>query len=307
MITAATPKVYIILVNWNGWEDTIECLHSLKELDYSNYSVVVVDNNSADGSADEIKHRVPDITLIRNDENRGFAGGNNTGIEYALDRGTDYVWLLNNDTVVDRQALSHLVERMEENPGMGICGSKLIYYHQRDITQAWGGGRFNKWIGTIRSFGQNEPVDLMPNRQAVEKKLDYVVGASMLVSSKFINRVGLLSEEYFLYYEEIDWAMRAKGKFSLGFAPDSRIYHKEGASTGGRQLQQAKRSKQSDYYQLKNRLKFTYKFFPLYLPCVYASVFYALINRIKRAQWDRIPMILKLIFTFNKQSLKPDK
>lgn len=307
MITAATPKVYIILVNWNGWEDTIECLRSLEELDYADYSVIVVDNGSTDRSVEEIERRFPYITLLKNDENRGFAGGNNTGIEYALDREADYVWLLNNDTVVDRKALSHLVERMEEDADIGICGSWLIYYHQRGATQAWGGGRFNKWIGTIQSFGQNKPVDSMPNRQAIEKKLDYVVGASILVSRKFINTVGLLNEEYFLYYEEIDWAMRAKEQFKLGFAPRSRVYHKEGASTGGRQSQQTNRSKQSDYYQLKNRLKFTYKFFPLYLPCVYASVFYALINRIKRAQWDRIPMILKLMFTFNKQSLKPDK
>ncbi|WP_372633799.1 glycosyltransferase family 2 protein [Fodinibius sp.] len=299
MTTTATPKVYIILVNWNGWEDTTECLRSLEELDYANYSVIVVDNGSTDRSVEKIERRFPHITLLKNDENRGFAGGNNTGIEYAMDRDAEYVWLLNNDTVVDRQALSHLVERIEEDAAIGICGSRLIYYHQRDTTQAWGGGRFNKWTGTIRSFGQNKPVDLMPDRRVIEKKMDYVVGASMLVSGRFIDRVGLLSEEYFLYYEEIDWAMRGEGQFSLGFAPGSIVYHKEGASTGGQQLEQASRSRQSDYYQLKNRLKFTCKFFPAYLPGVYLSVIYAMINRMRRGQWSRIPMIIKLMFTFN--------
>lgn len=299
MDRAEAPKVFIILVNWNGWEDTVECLHSLEELDYSNYSTIVVDNGSGDSSVEEISRRFSEITLIESDENRGFAGGNNLGIEQALNEGTDYVWLLNNDTVVDPEALSHLVQRMEEDADIGICGSKLIYYHQRDTIQALGGGSFNKFLGSIQNIGLNRSIDYIPKRGEVESKLDYVAGASMLVSRSFLNDVGFLSDDYFLYYEEIDWAVRGSEAYQLGFAPHSIVYHKEGASTGGNQLQQADRSRKSDYYQLKNRLKFTYKFFPVYLPCVYLSVIYAMVNRIRRAQWDRIPMIIKLMFTFN--------
>lgn len=294
------PKVFIILVNWNGWRDTVECLHSLRKLLYANSSVIVVDNGSTDESVKEITSRFPGVTLIESKENKGFAGGNNVGIVYAIEHQADYVWLLNNDAVVDEYALTALVDRMEEHEGMGICGSKLVYYDQRDIIQALGGGSYNKWLGITRNIAQNKPADIKVDRNQVEERLEYIVGASMLVSNKFINEAGLLCEEYFLYYEELDWAMRAGEKFSLGFAPQSVVYHKEGSSTGGNQLHLNDKSEQSDYYQLKNRLKFTYKFFPFCLPSVYLTVIYAVFNRMKRGQWNRIPMILKLMFNFNK-------
>ena len=296
------PSVYIVLVNWNGWQDTIECLQSLEQLQYPNYTLVVVDNGSTDQSVQKIEQQFADVVLIESEENRGFAGGNNLGIEYALEQQADYLWLLNNDTTVEPDALDHLVNRMEADPEIGICGSKLIYYHQRDRVQALGGGCFNKWLGTVHTIGDQQPVDSSFKLEKVEAKLDYIIGASMMVSRRFLKEVGEMNEAYFLYYEEIDWAMRAEGKFKLGFAPKSVVYHKEGASTGGQKAQEIDRSKRSDYYQLKNRLKFTYHFYPLYLPFVYVSIFYALINRLKRGQWDRVPMIIKLIFTFNSRN-----
>ncbi len=294
------PKVFIILVNWNGWEDTIECLQSLEALDYPNREVVVVDNGSTDQSVSKIRAEYPDITLVGSKKNTGFAGGNNLGIKYANEKDADYYWLLNNDTVVEKDALSALVERMEENPAIGICGSKLIYYHQRDTVQALAGGQYNKWLGVSTNIGGQAAVDVEINPEEVEDRLDFVIGASMLVSREFIREVGLLNEEYFLYYEEIDWATRAKGKFKVGFAPESIVYHKEGASIGGKQALPAEKSRKSDYYQIKNRLKFTASFYPLCLPVVYATVILAIFNRVLRGQWDRIPMIIKLMFSFNK-------
>lgn len=299
MSRSATPKVYIILVNWNGWGDTVECLHSLEKLNYPDYSIIVVDNGSTDQSVDEIEHRFPGITLLKNSENRGFAGGNNVGIEYALEQKTDYIWLLNNDTVVDRQALSHLVERMEEDQDIGICGSKLIYYHQRDTIQVLAGGSYNKWLSTTNNFGQHQPVEAPVNSRQIEDKLDFVIGASMLVSRRFLDEVGWLSEDYFLYYEEIDWGIRAQPHFSLGFAPGSVVYHKEGASTKATNRRKDSKSRLSDYYLVKNRFKLTWKFYPYLLPLMYITTTWTIINRIRRGQWDRIPMIIKLLFTFN--------
>lgn len=300
MDQSAAPKVFIIMVNWNGWEDTVECLHSLDKLDYSNYSSIVVDNGSTDSSVQEISRRFPDIMLIESDENRGFAGGNNLGIKQALNEGTDYVWLLNNDTVVDKDALSHLVQRMEEDTDIGICGSKLIYYHQCDTIQALGGGSYNKWLATTDNFGQHQPVDTPCNPQQIEDDLDFVIGASMLVSRSFLNEVGWLSEDYFLYYEEIDWGIRAQPHFSLGFAPKSIVYHKEGASTKATNRRKDNKSRLSDYYLVKNRFKLTQKFYPYLLPLMYLTTGWTIINRMQRGQWDRIPMIIKLMFTFNK-------
>ena len=302
MDVSEKPSVYIILVNWNGWQDTLECLRSLEQLQYSNYTVIVVDNGSTDQSTQKIRQRFPNIVLIESDKNLGFAGGNNLGIEYALDQQADYCWLLNNDTTVEPDALDHLINSMEADPEIGICGSKLVFYHQRDRLQALGGGYFNKWFGTVHTIGSQKPIDTTLDTNKIEARLDYIIGASMMVSRQFIEEVGLMNEEYFLYYEEIDWAMRAQEKFKLGLASQSIVYHKEGASTGGQKAQKFTRSKQSDYYQLKNRLKFTYNFYPLYLPFVYVSIFYALINRLRRGQWDRIPMIIKLMVTFNSRS-----
>lgn len=293
-------KVFIVLVNWNGRDDTIECLYSLESLKYSNFSIIIVDNGSTDDSIKEIKKRFNGITLLENKKNEGFAAGNNRGIKYALEREADYVWLLNNDTVVDENALTALLNRVQNNPEIGMCGSKLIYYNKRNVFQLLAGGRYNKWLGITQNIGQNKPIHYSFDRKNVERQLQFIAGASLLVSRPFIEEIGLLCEDYFLYFEEIDWSKRAEGKFNLGFAAESIVYHKEGASTGGHQLRQDEKSKTADYYQLKNRLKFSYKYFPFYLPLVYLTVIYAIFNRMRRGKWHRIPMIIKLMFTFNK-------
>lgn len=300
MEATAAPKVFIILVNWNGWQDTIECLQSLEVLDYPNKEVVLVDNGSTDQSVQKIRAEYPGITLIESKENRGFAGGNNLGINYAMKKDANYFWLLNNDTVVEKNALSALVERMENNPAIGICGSKLIYYHQRDTVQVLGGGSYNKWLGIPRNFGEGQPVSLPINQKQIEQELDFIIGASMLVSRKFLDEVGLLSEDYFLYYEEIDWGIRAGDNFLLGFAPESIVYHKEGASTGASNRNKNSKSRLSDYYLVKNRFKLTLKFYPYLLPVMYLTTLWTIVNRMRRGQWDRIPMIIKLMFSFNK-------
>lgn len=299
MNTNIDPKVYIVILNWNGWRDTVECLNSLEDLDYSNYEIVVVDNASTDDSVKKIRERYPQLTILESDFNRGFSGGNNIGIRHALKQEADYVWLLNNDTVVDRKALTALVERMEEDPEIGICGSKLIYYHKPDTIQALAGGRYNRWLGISRHIGEGGDANHDFNVQEIENKLAYIVGASMLVSNEFVKEVGLLCEDYFLYYEEIDWAVRAKNRYRLGFAKESVVFHKVGASIQKDNPNKSIKSRLADYYQIKNRLKFTWNHYPGLILTVYISVLGAIFNRMLRGQWDRIPMVLKLLFTFN--------
>src|SRR5699024_6812980 len=139
--------------------DTIACLYSLKKLKYSNYSIVVVDNGSTDQSIREINNCFDTITFLKSEENRGYAAGNNLGINYAMEHGADYCWLLNNDTIVTESALNPLVERLENNSQMGLCGSKIIYYDQQNMLQALGGGTFNRWLGIARNFGRNKPLN----------------------------------------------------------------------------------------------------------------------------------------------------
>lgn len=323
-------RVYIILVNWNGWRDTIECLESLRLLKYPDFRIVVCDNGSGDDSLQQIKnwadrHEVsfagyqrnedeaggaPDVdpllTLIRNDENLGFAGGNNVGLRYALARGdADYCWLLNNDTVVEPDALSHLVARMQHQSGIGICGSTVLMYHDHSRIQALGGGHYCRWIGLPWHFGHFSTSDKPINQKRAEAWMNYVEGASMLVSRQFFDEIGLLCEDYFLYFEEADWAIRAQGRFVLGYAPQSIVYHKVGGSIGT-SSNPAKMSYTSDYFNIRNRLLFTRRFYPAALPTVWLVIVGALLLRLSLGKWDRVAMIFRILCGSRQHELLPE-
>jgi hypothetical protein len=311
-------KVYIIIVNWNGWKDTIECLESVFRNDYPSYQVILCDNGSRDDSLENIKRwatgklesevlpsnplyslsfppvRKPisfieytreevdavrslistdvRLILIQNAANLGFAGGNNVGIRYALDRDDfSHVWLLNNDVVIKPDALSHLVRRMNEKKDAGMCGSTIPYYSAPDTVWTLGGGIYNKWLSRSHSIGNMEPLRDAASRFNVEGTMDYLAGASMLVSRAFLNEVGLMNEEYFLYFEEPDWALRGKGTYSLAYATESIVYHKVGAST--KLINEPGISnKSSKFHAIKSHLLFTRNFFPLFIPLILARI-----------------------------------
>ncbi|MGK5054305.1 glycosyltransferase family 2 protein [Janthinobacterium sp. RB2P8] len=335
-----SPLVYIIILNWNGWADTIECLESVFKSNYTNFKVIVCDNYSSDFSVQNIvkwaqgnlypnisdtnkvaelskpfqnkpiSHVVydraqaedggffgqdVDLVIIETGGNLGFAGGNNVGIRYALARDNfSHIWLLNNDTVVKPDALSALVSRMLDVPAAGICGSTLLYYDRPDVVQALGGATYNPLLATANAIGAMRQFDPNVAEEDIDKKIDYVIGASMLVTRKFIKKVGLMCEDYFLYYEEIDWAYRGRRYFSEIYAKKSIVYHKEGASIGSNS-NGAKRSKISDYYGIINRLEFTKNNCPIYYPFVYFTLIGVLFNRLRRKQFDRVKMIWHII------------
>lgn len=235
----------------------------------------------------------PPLVLIRNGANLGFAGGNNVGLRYALARDFDYVWLLNPDTVVRPDALRRMVEAMREDPSMGACGCTVLHYAEPDTVQALGGARYDRWLALPHHIGAGLPAGAEVDAGEVEARMSYVYGASMLVSRRFLEEVGLLSEDYFLYFEELDWAMRARGRFRLGFAPRSVVYHREGAKLGSGRT----KSPVSDYYFMRNRIRVTRRFSPRTLPTVYLALGAALLRRARRGQWDRVRMIAKLLWS----------
>ena len=203
------------------------------------------------------------MVLIGIKENLGFAGGNNIGIRFAAaSKAVNYIWLLNNDTIIDDNTISKLVERMEEADDAGLCGATVLFYNKADRIQALGGARYNQWTGLVKPIGTHKQWPITVNRDAVEKQIDYVFGASIFVSLQFIKRVGLMDEAYFLYFEELDWIYRAPKKFKLLYAPDAIVYHKEGASIGS-SSNGKKRSPKSYYWLLRSRIRFTRKFYPL--------------------------------------------
>ena len=315
----SVSRIYVILVNWNGWNDTIECLESLQSAAYMNLRIVVCDNGSVDDSLKEIRNWAdyrgvqyaeynradaeaggllaadPDFVLIRNDENLGFAGGNNVGFRYALARGdADYCWLLNNDTVVEPDALCHLVARMQQQKTVGICGSTILLHHDHKRIQALGGGHYFPWIGLPWHYGRFSTWGESINPKRAELLMNYVEGASMLVSRQFLDEIGLLCEDYFLYFEEADWAQRAKGRFMLGYAPRSIVYHKVGASIGTA-TNPLRKSCLCDYYTLRNRLLFTRRYYPLSIFSVYAGLMVELLVRVLLGRWDLAGMICRLL------------
>jgi GT2 family glycosyltransferase len=238
------------------------------------------------------------LVLIRSEQNLGFAGGNNLGLRYILSRGDhDYVWLLNNDTVVHPEALAEMIKRMEEEPRIGICGSKLCFYSAPHLIQAYGGSTYSPLTGRNSHIGVLESVAAADNRAAVERQLRYIIGASLLVSKNFLASIGLMSEDYFLYYEELDWATRARGKFFQGYAPGSIVFHKQGSSMGGKWLARKNAPEESfivsDFYSIRNQIRFTRRYYPQYLPIVAITVAWRLIKRVVAGKRKRARVVLR--------------
>jgi len=224
------PLVYIILVNWNGMRDTLECLQSLEQVSYSKFKILVVDNASSDGSVEEISKQYPKVEFICNKENLRFAGGNNVGIEYALKQKAEYVLLLNNDTTVEKNFLSELVNAFENNANVGIAGAKIFYFS--DKKRIWyAGGRVNLKTGITSHRGIRHIDNEQFNKT---EETDYITGCCMLLKREVIDEVGMLDESYFIYGEDADWCLRAKKVgYKLLYVPSAIVYHKVSVSSGG--------------------------------------------------------------------------
>jgi GT2 family glycosyltransferase len=224
------PLVYVIVLSWNGKNDTLQCLASLQQLTYPNARIVVVDNASGDGTVDAIRLAFPNTEVIVNTSNLRFAGGNNVGISRSIERGAEYVLMLNNDTVVDAEFLSHLVEVAENNKQIGIVGPKIYYFD--DPKRIWfAGGLIKWWRGRVTHVGIRE---VNNGRYDVTMEVDYITGCCMLIKRKVIETIGMLDEQYHIYGEDADLCIRAsRVGYRSVYVPSSRVWHKLSASTKG--------------------------------------------------------------------------
>ncbi|MDP1858863.1 MAG: glycosyltransferase family 2 protein [Gemmatimonadaceae bacterium] len=300
------PKVYVVILNYRTWTDTVECLESLCHTSHRPFEVIVADNASGDGSLDRIREAVDGrlnfpLHYLQSAFNGGFAAGNNIGLRYALAAGDGrYFWLLNSDTVVTPEAMSALVGAAEDDHSrgrkIGQYGSKLLYHARPHLIQAVGGS-YNKWFGVTKELGNLQRDTGQFDVTAPTP--DILIGASLFVSSLFLQETGLMCEDYFLYFEEHDWAVRgARRGFGLRVVPGSVIYHKQGVSIGAVGGDRQGKSVLSDFYSFRNRLLFTLRFFPYCLPTVYLGCLGVAVNRARRRQWNRLPMMLRLMCTF---------
>lgn len=241
------PLVCAILVNYNGIEDTIECVRSLKECNYGNLRIVIVDNASIRGKAEYNTVITKDVCeIIYNPTNMGFAGANNIGIRRGLEIGAEYFLILNNDTVVDENFLLPLIKAFEQNEKLGIATGKIYYYDEPDYLW-FGGSYYDSKLMECKIDGIGEKDAL---QYSSEREIPFATACLWLLSRNTLEVVGLMSEDYFLYYEDADYCERVKEKnLSIRYLPESFIYHKESRTT-------KKGSDSYKYYNLRNYLVF---------------------------------------------------
>jgi GT2 family glycosyltransferase len=220
-------KVAIIIVNWNSFAVSADCIRSLQELTDKEHDVIVVDNGSEDRSGVELKANFDHIILIQSPTNRGFTGGNNLGMEYAIENGYEYVFLLNNDTSVKPDLLSVLVDFMDSHPEAGGV-QPMIYFHLERSLLWNGGSYYNTWLGHTYVKGYHQP--LSPGNNQL-KKVDWLTGCAFFTRVSILKEVGLLAENLFIYYEDVDLSFRIRRLgYPLYYHPGSCVYHIAGMS-----------------------------------------------------------------------------
>jgi len=225
---AISPLVYAVILNWNRCEDTLACLASLSRLDYPNLRVLLVDNGSSDGTPEAVARQFPDVEVIVNESNLGFAAGCNVGLRHALERGADYIFLLNNDTLVDPAALNHLIAL--SGPNVGIVAPKI--YYAADPTRIWSVGGMRHPLTLEKTGDGRGQIDVGQWDDVMER--DYLVGCALLLSRRLLTEVGLFDERFFMYYEDSDLSLRARqAGFRLLLSPQARVWHKVAVSSGG--------------------------------------------------------------------------
>jgi hypothetical protein len=247
----AEPLVWIIIVNWNGRDVTLDCLASLRAVTYRNRHILVVDNASTDDSVQAIRKQYPEVAVLTLPENRRFAGGNNAGLKYGLDHGGECFLLLNNDTTVHPEFLGPLVECLLSDPSTGMVAPKIFYYS--DPSRLWyAGARISFWTGTLRHLGIRELDD---DRYNIRTPTDYATGCCLFVRKDAVENVGLLDESYHMYTEDADWSMRCRHQgYSIVYEPRSMVWHKLSVSAGGH----------LSWYKMKNKFLSNFRFFSRY-------------------------------------------
>jgi GT2 family glycosyltransferase len=301
-------KVYIVILNYNNWQDATECIESLLALDYKNFTVILVDNCSPNQSEKALKDWIiahptlqkswaelneeSDIELVKNNQilfiqsgkNGGFAYGNNVALRYILSENA-YVWLLNGDVVVAKDTLTHLVEYAPKTTQQIFSVGSLIYnYYQPQQLLMYGGSSINSKNGMVRPVLSAKELD----------KLDYIHGGSLFTNTATLQKVGLLPEEYFLYWEETDWCYQLKQKGGLLLVCESAvIYDKVGGSIG--------RGYWAEYYYTLNSLRFHQKYKIGNIKYFIKYNYFRLLKKIVSGKWQRAKGVLTAIHHFQKK------
>ena len=241
------PRVAVILVNWGNHEDTLECLRSLANSSYQPCEVIVVENGSKPESVAALRGAPGSDLLLESAQNLGFTGGNNLGIRVALERGADLVFVLNNDTIVDRETIGTLVDALSTTPAAGIATPKIRFYQPDNLI--WYAG------GTLSTRTQNPVMtgykQIDDGRWDIPGNVDFASGCAMLVRRALFERLGGFVDEYFAVWEDVDFSLRVRNAgHRIVYVPSAVVWHKESAAVGGQD------APGYVYYQMRNRFLF---------------------------------------------------
>lgn len=244
----SSPLVISIVLNTNHREDTLQCLASLEQNTYENHKIILLDNASSDGSVEAVKSLLPEVQIVELEQNLGYAGNNNVGIQVAMNQGADWVFVLNEDTLLDPDCLARLVSAGESDSGIGILGPMVYHYDEPTIIQS-AGGRMDKFYRGWHS-GQDE---LDQGQFQQPHAVEWITGCGILVRRAVIEQVGMVDERFFYYVEEFEWCVRAReAGWKIIHVPQAKLWHK-----GVQRNYQPKPS--VTYYATRNRLLLLYK------------------------------------------------
>lgn len=286
----AEPRVSIILVNWNSYQVTLECLLSLRKIDYRNFEVIVVDNGSVDSSADQLLASAPEIRLIKTGANLGFAGGNNAGMRNALARGADYVLLLNNDTVVAQDFLTQMMRVAESDPAIGALSPKIFFFDRPDRLN-YGGGEHRLFRLFPKVLGLRQKDD---GRFGAVREVTFLTGCALLIKANVLRQVGVLEEVYFHFYEDIEWSLRlVKAGHKGVFVPQAVVWHKEHYVTDRNQS-----TGFIEFYLARNNVIFArkhvpWRMWPFKMPFFAAWMVYRTLFFARTLDWRKIASLYK--------------
>lgn len=288
-------KVYIIIVHFNEVNDTLQCIKSLNKQSGLFEKILVVNNASKEINWNSlIEAKSEYLIFINSAQNNGYASACNLGLNYIRQTyEPDYFWLLNNDTEVAPDCLNKLLSCAENNKKSGLFGSKIFHLKNNEVLQGVA-GVYNKLACITKHIGKGEKDTGQFTNENL--KFDYPLGVSLFVRDQFVRDVGLLSEEYFLYFEELDWAFRSKlSKWETSICLDSKIYHKGGASTGAIKENRNAKSALSDFHAIRSRIIFTRKHIVKYVPFLYLFLGMLAIEMIYRGKTNRVKMIADIL------------
>jgi hypothetical protein len=276
-----SPLVYIIILGWNNATNVIECLESLRQLDYPNCRVVVVDNGSADNTVAIVRERFAEVHVIENRVNLGYAEGNNVGIRYALSNNANYLFILNDDTTVEPDVLTQLVRVGEADPQIGMLGPSVVSYVSR--SREYIGATIN-WHDGTTAYGSAA----LPQTGDV----DYLAGCALMVKAQVAREIGLLDVAYFCYFEDADWGMRChRAGYRVVAVPRAKIYHKGTPDNLRHESPELLFFYSRNEYLFMRRYADWFKWLPFFL-CYTRRCCLQYYGLVRQAEWDKADAVI---------------